>query len=641
MSLVTNTIKQKIKTNLDNSKIVRQLFFNVIFIVTLSDLVSAITSFTDGICASRLINDAASAALAVVSPLLTFTTVIVSIIQIGTQILISKKLAQGDINDAKKAFSTTIMMCIISGLVLAVIVIPMCYWGNILWILGADSASFKYAVWYVIGFFIGTPFFIAYTALFPIDNLVNGKKLSAISVGVVLSVNVIGDIVSGVLFKYGPNAGVVENGKWAMLGIALATIFSFIVGTVILSFVFTSKKSCLKFSLKSLSIKVAGEITLIGLPAGTKIIFIFLRTTIINILFTNAYAWTGMAIYDSCVLFTALSAQSHITPFVESITGGLIAASLSLSSIFYAEEDEDSLDELLKLVIKSTFFVVLGLAVIYALCAGPLVQLYGVGTTTEEDPALAQLMIEQSKIALICDAATIPFVTLGASFLAFFQGTKQTKYAYIVTCLQSLILPLLSLMVFVFCFDFNGSVWVGIAVGFILHTIIHILYAFIYSLVHKNKFRINTRTFFFLPKSFGYTEDQRLKIQIKNINDVNEVSNKVISFCKKHKIDQGRMNNIASCSEELARSIVLSGFTRDRKKNHLCELCISYKKDKNKDIILRLRDDCALYNIEERANHVYVKGDEAANAALKVTYKHAKQVKYSNLLKTNNLVVVM
>lgn len=638
---MTNTIKQKIKTDLDNSKIVRQLFFNVIFIVTLSDLVSAITSFTDGICASRLINDAASAALAVVSPLLTFTNVIVNIIQIGAQILISKKLAQGNIDDAKKAFSTTIMMCVISGLVLAAVIIPMCYWGNILWILGADSASFKYAVWYVIGFFIGIPFFIAYTVLFPIANLVNGKKLSAVSVGVVLSVNVVGDIVSGVLFKYGPNADVVENGQWAILGIALATIFSFIVGTIILSFVFTNKKSCLKFSLKSLSIKTGGEIALIGLPAGTKIIFIFLRTTIINILFTNAYAWTGMVIYDSRVLFTALSAQSHITPFVESITGGLIAASLSLSSIFYAEEDEDSLDELLKLVIKSTFFVVLGLSIIYALCAGPLVQLYGVGTTTEEDPALAQLMVEQSKIALVCDAATIPFVALGASFLAFFQGTKQTKYAYIVTCLQSLILPLLSLTVFVFCFNFNGSVWIGIAVGFILHTFIHFLYAFIYSLVHKNKFRINTRTFFFLPKSFGYTEDQRLKIQIKDINDVNKVSDKVISFCKKHKIDQGRMNNIASCSEELARSIVLSGFTRDRKKNHLCELCISYKKDKNQDIILRLRDDCALYNIEERANHVYVKGDAAANAALKVTYKHAKLVKYSNLLKTNNLVVVM
>ena len=143
----------------------------------------------------------------------------------------------------------------------------------------------------------------------------------------------------------------------------------------------------------------------------------------------------------------------------------------------------------------------LGLSFIYALCAGPLVQLYGVGTTTEEDPALAQLMVEQSKIALICDAATIPFVALGASFLAFFQGTKQTKYAYIVTCLQSLILPLLSLTVFVFCFNFNGSVWVGIAVGFILHTFIHFLYAFIYSLVHKNKFRIRISIIIFFNKN--------------------------------------------------------------------------------------------------------------------------------------------
>ena len=102
-----------------------------------------------------------------------------------------------------------------------------------------------------------------------------------------------------------------------------------------------------------------------------------------------------------------------------------------------------------------------------------------------------------------------------------------------------------------------------------------------------------------------------------------------------------RANSLAACSEELTRSIVISGFTRDRKKHHLCELCISYKKDKNKDIILRLRDDCVLYDIIDRANHLYVNNDPAANAALKIAYRHAKQVKYSNLLKTNNLVVTI
>ena len=634
------TIKQRIKSNLDNSKIVRQLFFNVIFIVTLSNLIGAITSFTDGICASRLVNDAASAALAVVAPLLMFVTIIVNIIQIGAQILTSKKLAQGDIKGAKKVFSTTILMCAISGIVIMLVVIPMCTFGNVLTLLGADSASLKYAIWYVIGFFIGIPFYIAYQVLFPIANLVNGKKLGTISIIAVLLINVIGDVMSGLLFRYGPNAANLEFGKWAILGMAVATSFSFVIGVVIISFVFINKKSSLKFSFKDFNPGFIKEITLIGLPAGAKVVFIFLRTTIVNVLFKNAQAMSNLPQFDSRVLFTALSAQSHITPFVESITGGLIATSLSLSSIFYAEEDEDSLDELLKLVIKSTFFVILILSVIYALCAGPLVKLYGVGNTTEEDPELAKLMINQSKIALIADAVTIPFVALNASFLAFFQGTRRTKYAYIVTCTQSLILPLTTLPIFITCFSFEGTVWWGIASGFIIYTFLHLLYALIYSLVHHNKFKINARTFFFLPNSFGYTEDQRLKVQIKDIVDVVNLPEKVLDFCKRQNIDSKRTNALAACSEELARSIVFSGFTRDRKKNHLCELCISYKPSKG-DIILRLRDDCSLYNIEERANHIMVKGDPAANAALKVTYRNAKQVKYSNLLKTNNLIVTM
>lgn len=641
MSFVSKTLKQKIQSNLDNSKIVRQLFFNVLFIVMLSDLVGAITSFTDGICASRLVNDAASAALAVIAPLVTFIKVIVTIIQIGAQILTSKKLAQGDIDGAKKIFSTTIALSVFSGLILAIVLIPMCYQGNLLWILGADSASFKYAVCYIIGILAGLVFYIIYTTLFAIANLVNGKKLAMISVFAVLSVNVIGDIVSGVVFSYGPHAGNPEYGKWAMLGIAGATIFSFIVGAVILLFVFKSKKSVLKFSFKNISLKAAGNITLIGLPAGAKLVFIFLRTTTINIMINNMPNLPVVVQYDPRVLFTALSAQSHITPFVESISGGLIAATLSLSSIFYAEEDEDSLDELLKLVFKTSFTVILLVSLVYALCAGPLVSLYGIGNTTEENPILRAQMIEQSKIAFICDAIAVPFTSIIACFLAFFQGTKQTKYSYIVTCLMSLVIPLTTLSLFIFCFNFNGNFWVGLVGGFLVYAIIHLLYAFIYSIVNKNKFKINARTFFFLPKSFGYKKSQRLKIQIKNITDVIELPNKVTSFCKRHGIDNKRTNSLSSCSEELARSIVISGFTRDRKKNHLCELCISYKKNKNNDIVLRLRDDCTLYNIEDRASRIYVKDDPSANAALKLTYKHAKQVKYSNLLKTNNLVVII
>ncbi|MCQ2795136.1 MAG: hypothetical protein MJ214_02875 [Bacilli bacterium] len=627
---------KQINNKFHNSAIVKKLFYNVIFVLILSNLVGAITNFTDGICASRFVNDAASAGLAVVSPLITFVSIINNIIQIGAQIYVSRQLAKGDFKGAKKTFSTSIAMSALSGVILSIIVIPICSNGNMLWLLGADSFSFKYAFWYVVGFFIGVPFYIAYNVLLPLTNLVNGKKISTISIFAVLFVNVIGDVVSGVLFKYGPHATDIDFGKWAIFGIAIATSLSFVVGTIILSFAFFNKKSTLKFSFKSISLDTAGKVSLIGLPAGIKVLFIFLRTSTINILFSNAASLTNQMQYDPRVLFTALSAQSHITPFVESITGGLIATSLSLSSIFYAEEDEDSLNELLKLVIKSSLIVVTIFSVIYALLSGPLVWLYGVGETTEEEPDLAKAMIEQSRIALICDALATPFVTLNASFLAFFQGTRKTKYAYIVTCLQSLVLPLASVAIFIFLASFNGDVWAGISFGFVSYTFIHLIFALFYALAHKQRFRIDVRSLFFLPKDFGCPIDNQLTFVVRGITDVFPLPEKIIDFCKKHQIDSRRTYHIAACTEELAKSIIVSGFPTEPKRKHTIEIRIVYKND---DIILRIRDDCSKYNIEDRATRLSLKNDPVANVSMRIVYKSVKEIQYSNLLKTNNLYV--
>lgn len=599
--MINGLIKKKTKDH----KIVNRLFRNIALVAIATNLVNAITTFTDGICASHItdIGNQASAGLSIVNPSILFTNIFVVLLEIGCQILCSRCLAKGDRKKANQIYSLGIVLALGIGVISTIVHFFLAE--QIVNISGGslakvDEITHQCAIDYMQSLYFYAPFILLFSMLMQLVNLEGDKLINYLAIGAVLVVNVVGDVVGMRIFK----------NNWA---IGVATALSYLAGVIVLAFHFRKKKSSFHFSFRSIHFAYLKDLIVTGGPNCAKVGFIFARNIILNNL---------LALYGG-VAFVALSAQSRVTAFVECIAGGLISACLMLSSIFYGEEDRDALNSLVKVLFKWVIFICLPLSIVYFFLAEPLAIAYGVSGETE---------LIQATYALRADALTIPFIAINAPFLAIFQGTKRTGYSYLVTALQSFVFP--SLFVFVATRIFPEDltwVWFAITDGFIFYTFLHFAFAWIRS----RHIGIDVNTLFFLPKNFGYKKEDSLRIVVNNITDALEVTHQVVKFCEDHKIDDRRKNHLAACAEELALMTVMSGFTRDRKK-HTCEMRVLYKR---KNLTLRLRDDCAAFNLKEKFERIEEGEDPTKNVAIRLVMGLAKDVQYVNLLKTNNLIV--
>ena len=137
-----------------------------------------------------------------------------------------------------------------------------------------------------------------------------------------------------------------------------------------------------------------------------------------------------------------------------------------------------------------------------------------------------------------------------------------------------------------------------------------------------------------LPADFGAEPDARIDIEVRELDEVLEVSQQVIDFCLRRGIDQRRSTLAGLSMEEMAGNVVEHGFTKD-KKNHAIDIRVVHKDD---DVVLRIRDNCVEFNPLDRMK-VVNSDDPAANIGIRMVTGFAKNVWYQNLLGQNVLTI--
>ena len=137
-----------------------------------------------------------------------------------------------------------------------------------------------------------------------------------------------------------------------------------------------------------------------------------------------------------------------------------------------------------------------------------------------------------------------------------------------------------------------------------------------------------------IPENIGVSADDRLDITVRSIDEVVEVSGKIIDFCKAKGFDSRRSYFAGLCMEEMCGNVVEHGFNKD-KKPHSVDIRVIRKDDK---LILRLRDNCMEFDPNERAK-VMDNDKDGKNIGIKLVYKIAEKVEYQNLLGMNVLTI--
>lgn len=137
------------------------------------------------------------------------------------------------------------------------------------------------------------------------------------------------------------------------------------------------------------------------------------------------------------------------------------------------------------------------------------------------------------------------------------------------------------------------------------------------------------------PEGFGVEDDMRLTLSLHSMEEVINISEKVIEFCKEHGIDKGAANKAGLCIEEMAGNIVRHGFTWRKSES------VDFSVTKTSEgLVIKLKDNCRLFDPAELGN-IFDPIDPAGNIGIRLVRKVCREMEYHSLLGLNVLSITM
>lgn len=214
---------------------------------------------------------------------------------------------------------------------------------------------------------------------------------------------------------------------------------------------------------------------------------------------------------------------------------------------------------------------------------------------------------------------------LGQQLSAFLSLENQTKRATIASLVcvagfSALLVPFMKMN--------------GVYTANILNGAVCALVVVLYSWIVRKSFPKNMEQLMVIPDDFGVSESERIDISIREIQEVVNVSEQVIKFCRDLGIDDRRGYLAGLCLEEMAGNVVDHGFRKDNKE-HSVDIRVVHKGD---DVILRIRDDCIPFDPAARLE-IIDPVDKMKNVGIRLVYQIAKDVSYQNILGLNVLTI--
>lgn len=205
-----------------NSKILTDLFWNVIVSMILVELANAGCGFVDGVIISRFLGDTAMAAQGVAHPYFSVLGIVSGMLATGMQTLCTTYIGEGKRKELNSVFSLT---CVVTALASGVVTLVLHLFSRQISAAlgGANSGPelLRDVEKYLRGVAVGTPALMFVAILTPIVHLDGSKMRSRISVIALFLACILGDLLVALL-----NGGI--------FGMGLATSLSNYIAAAIL-----------------------------------------------------------------------------------------------------------------------------------------------------------------------------------------------------------------------------------------------------------------------------------------------------------------------------------------------------------------------------------------------------------------------
>ncbi len=379
--------------------------------VVLSGVLSLVYNLVDTYFVASIGDTNVVAAVALCAPIFTLLVAMGDILGLGGASVISRKLGNGESEDAKRFGTFCLFGSIVIGLVMTFLLIV--FQTQVLNILGANEDTFEFAKSYLTYISLGAPFIILSLTpsnLLRTEGLANESMIGSITGSVV---NMILDPV----FIFGLHMGVA--------GAAIATVLGNMATVCVYIFFIVKRSKILSFSLKGFHIsgKEAGSVLKIGIPSSVTNVMSSIAVIMLNH-FLLAYGTDKVAV---------MGIVSKITIIVIMIMVGIAFGGQPLFGYLYGAQKKERMKETLRFSRRLIICVSAGIAVILAVIAPFLIKIF------MDDEAIIALGAPMLRIVLIgmpfsgfTMITTCVFQATGKALPALLLSTARQGYVYVI-----------------------------------------------------------------------------------------------------------------------------------------------------------------------------------------------------------------
>ena len=582
-----------------NTKVVSKLMFRLLPVQVLLVAAGAVNGIVSSFFASNYLGIDAMSAVGLYNPVHMLIVASSVLLSGGSAVLCARYLGRNEQDKMQNVFSLNLVAGGLAALVFTVLLLFIGSF-NLTWIFTGDESVRIMFSQYLAGQVLGVFPLILGNQLPTYLFLENRRRRSVAASLVYIGVNVFLDL----LF--------VQVLRMQALGLALASSLGLWAFFFVQAFAFPGGRSFYKLRLRKLHWAELKEIAGIGLDGALGTALEAVRKIIVNYLLVT---------FIGNVAISSFAASDSLLRIFWAVPFGMQAVSRIMFSISVGEEDRQTLTDVMRVMFRRFLPLMAGICAVVILCAHPFTRLFF------RDPSsdVYLMTVRGFRILPLC----MVFSIVCMHFSSYGNAAGKSALVNLLAVLDSLVfvsgftavlIPWLKMDSVYFANLLNGVGCVLVILG--------------YSCLKVRRFPRNMEQLMAVPDDFGTSEDERIDISVRSMEEVVSVARRVRAFCGERGIDERRVYLSGLCLEEMAGNIVEHGFAVDRKR-HSIDIRVVHKDDV---VILRIRDDCIPFNPAER-REMFDPKDIMKNAGIRIVYRIARDINYQNIMGLNELTI--
>ena len=581
-------------------RMVTALLFRLLPVQILLAAVGTVNGIVSGLFASNFVGEAAMSAIALYSPIRLLMNALSALLFGGATILCGKYLGRNQQEKIQSLFSLDIFLAAAAGVVFCLVMIVISSTNLSAFLTHEDPVVRAVYNQYLLGQVVGVlPFFLGrqLSAFLTMRNQINLTTTASL---IMIAVNALLNFLFVTVLH------------WGAFGVALAFSLGNWAFFAVQAQYFLRKKGAPHFALRQASWQDCGQIIKIGLPGAASAIYQSVLGIIVNGLITAYVGSAGLSAY---------AASDSILCFFWSIPAGMLAVSRMLLSISIGEEDRQTLTDVMRNMFRCFVPLMCAVSVVIILLAVPFTQQF------YRDPSAPVYMMTVRAFQIL--PLSMPLSVICMHFVCYGQVSDKQALIHILSVLDGIICIAAFSALLIPSLGMNG-----LYIANVLNGVVTLLTVFLYSGLKIRRIPRNMEELMVIPDSFGVSENNRMDLTVKSMDEVVLVSEKVQYFCLEKGLDARRSALAGLAMEEMAGNVVSHGFRKDKKK-HSVDIRVVYK---NSGVLLRIKDDCKPFDPGEQKK-LTDPSDPVSNIGIRLVFQIAENVEYQSVLGLNVLTV--